>query len=48
MLYVNGYHLATLTDEAVFGGNIAMVVGRGARSGDEHAAFDNIKVYSID
>jgi hypothetical protein len=45
-VYVNGYHLATVTDDSFPDGSVGMVAY--ASGPDTLVAFDNIKVYSLD
>jgi uncharacterized repeat protein (TIGR02543 family) len=45
-VYVNGYHLATVTDDSFPDGYVGMIAY--AFGPDTRVAFDNIKVYSLD
>jgi hypothetical protein len=45
-VYVNGYHLATITDDSFPDGSVGMVAY--ASGPDTLVAFDNIEVYSLD
>lgn len=45
-VYVNGHHLATITDDSFAEGYVGMIVDTPAP--DTRVAFDNIKVYSLD
>jgi hypothetical protein len=44
--YVNGYHLATVTDDTFTEGYVGL--GGGTIQPGGHVAFDNIRVYSLD
>jgi len=45
-VYVNGHHLATVTDDSFAEGYVGMIVD--TPEPDARVAFDNIKVYSLD
>jgi len=46
VVYVNGYHLATFTDDSFHGGYVAIAVATNKPNG--RVAFDNIRGYSLD